>query len=151
MDRYVPEWRSAAALEDSLHWQPARHFLGPQAVGAFDGAGDGEEMQCAQTLDSLPGVKHWLRNTASHPDSFRLPTATGRFYPDFVAELEDGRLLAVEYKGAHLADGADTAEKRAIGELWQYRSAGRGLFVVVEKEIAGKDMRRQLEEKIAAA
>ena len=132
-------------------WKPARHFLGPQAVGAFDGADHGEEMQCAQTLDSLPGVKHWLRNVASNPDSFQLPTATGRFYPDFVAELEDGRLLAVEYKGAHLADGADTAEKRAIGELWQRRSAGRGLFVVVEKEIAGKDMRQQLEEKIATA
>ena len=71
-----------------------------------------------------------------------LPTAAGRFYPDFVAQLEDGRLLAVEYKGAHLAAGPDALEKRAVGELWESRSAGRCLFAMVEKEAAGKDMHR---------
>ena len=132
-------------------WKPARHFLGPDAVPAFDGAEGGEEMQCAQALDGLPGVRHWIRNVARHVDSFWLPTATDRFYPDFAAQLEDGRLLVVEYKGAHLAAAADTAEKRAIGELWERESAGRCLFAVVEKNIAGKDMRRQLLEKVGVA
>ena len=132
-------------------WRPARHFLGPDSVPAFDGAEDGEEAQCARALDSLPGVKHWIRNVARHPASFRLPTAAGRFYPDFVAQLEDGRLLAVEYKGAHLAAGPDALEKRAVGELWERGSAGRCLFAMVEKEAAGKDMRRQLLEKTGAA
>src|SRR3546814_17864357 len=70
---------------------------------------------CSSDL-SLPGLKFWLRNVASHPNSFWLPTATGKFYPDFVAELEDGRRLVVEYKGAHIADSADTAEKRTRSE-----------------------------------
>ena len=132
-------------------WRPNRHFLGPDVVPAFDGADDGEEADCARILDSLPGVKHWIRNVARHPESFRLPTAADGFYPDFAAELDDGRLLVVEYKGAHLAEGADTAEKRAIGELWERASEGRSLFLVVEKEITGKDPHAQLTEKVGRA
>ena len=99
-------------------------------------------------VDSLPGLKFWIRNVARHPDSFWLPTATDKFYPDFVAQLNDGRLLVIEYKGSHFASGADTAEKRIIGELWEDRSNGAGLFLVVEKSVGGKDMRKQLLEKI---
>ena len=126
------------------HWQPSKHFLGSHAVPAFDGVEDGEEIRCAQTLDSLPEVKFWVRNVARHRASFWLPTATDKFYPDFVAQLEDDRLLVVEYKGAHIADSSDTAEKRAIGELWQRTSNGKGVFVVVERSVNGQDMRQQL-------
>ena len=129
-------------------WKPRRHFLGPENVPAFDGAENGEEFQCAQAIDSLPGLKFWIRNVARHPNSFWLPTATDKFYPDFVARMEDGKLLVVEYKGAHIADGADTAEKRTIGQLWERNSGGKGLFVVVEKTLDGKDMRTQMIEKI---
>jgi len=125
-------------------WQPSKHFLGPHAVPAFDGADDGEENQCAQTLDSLPEVKFWVRNVSRHRDSFWLPTATDKFYPDFVAQLEDGRLLVVEYKGARDAESSDTKEKRLVGELWQRASNGKGVFVVVERSVNGKDMRQQL-------
>lgn len=126
------------------HWQPSKHFLGSHAVPAFDGADDGEELRCAQTLDSLPEVRFWIRNVARHRASFWLPTATDKFYPDFVAQLEDDRLLVVEYKGEHIADSSDTAEKRTIGELWQRTSNGRGTFVLVERSVNGRDMRQQL-------
>ena len=132
-------------------WKPGKHFLGADHVPAFDGADDGEEVRCAQALDSLPGVKYWVRNVARHTESFWLPTATDKFYPDFVAMLNDGRLLVVEYKGAHIADGADTAEKRTIGELWQQKSNGRGLFLVVEKLLNGRDVYQQLIEKTGTA
>lgn len=132
-------------------WKPTRHFLGPDDVPAFDGAIDGEEVQCAQALDRLPDVKYWIRNVARHPESFWLQTATDRFYPDFVALLNDERFLIVEYKGAHVAEGSDTAEKRTIGALWEQKSHGRGLFIVVEKHVNAKDVRRQLTEKIGTA
>jgi type III restriction enzyme len=131
-------------------WKPRKHFLGADQVPAFDGNEDGEEFQCAQALDSLPQVKVWIRNVARHPNSFWLPTATDRFYPDFVAQLQDGRLLVVEYKGAHLSTGGDTAEKRTVGALWERQSGGKGLFLVVEKAVAGQDMRQQLLDKIDA-
>lgn len=131
-------------------WKPRKHFLGPDHVPAFDGAENGEEFQCAQAIDSLPGLKFWIRNVARHPNSFWLPTATDKFYPDFVAQLDDGRLLVVEYKGAHIADGPDTAEKRTVGQLWEKKTDGNGLFIVVEKTVDGRDMREQIVEKIGA-
>ena len=133
------------------HWKPRRHFLGPDHVPVFDGADNGEELRCAQAIDSLPGVKFWIRNVARHPDSFWLPTATDKFYPDFVVRMEDGRLLVIEYKGAHIADSSDTAEKRTIGELWERNSAGKGLFIVTEKTVDRKDARQQLMQKIGIA
>ena len=131
-------------------WKPRRHFLGPTHMPAFDGAGDGEEFQCAQAVDSLPGLKYWIRNVARHPNSFWLPTATDKFYPDFIALLDDGRRLVIEYKGAHIAAGPDTTEKRNVGELWESKSSGKGLFIVAEKTVDGKDVRQQLLEKIGA-
>ena len=128
-------------------WRPGRHFLGPDRVPAFDGAEDGEEFQCAQAIDSLPGLRYWVRNVARDPASFSLPVVAGRFYPDFVALLHDGRFLVVEYKGAHIAEGPDTAEKRTIGELWERESGGSCLFVMAERSVGGKDVRRQLVEK----
>lgn len=132
-------------------WRPRKHFLGADHVPAFDGAEDGEEFQCAQTIDSLSQVKYWIRNVARHPNSFWLPTASDKFYPDFVALLEDGRLLVVEYKGAHLAEGADTAEKRSIGQLWEKKSGGKGLFLVAEKLVDGNDVRAQIMGKLRAS
>lgn len=115
----------------------SKHFLGPNNVPFIDGGENGEEFQCAMALDALTEVKYWIKNVARHPKSFWLPTATDRFYPDFVAELNDGRILIVEYKGAHLATGEDTAEKDAVGTLWAKASGGKGVFGIVTKR--GKD------------
>ena len=128
-------------------WTPRKHFL--PYVPAFDGAEDGEEFQCAQALDRLDKVRFWLRNVARDPASFWLPTASDRFYPDFVAQLEDGRLLVAEYKGQRDIASDDTREKQAVGELWERHSGGRCLFIVVQRSNAGKDMRAQLADKIA--
>ena len=130
-------------------WKPGKHFLGPDRVPAMGVNEDGEEVQCAQAIDSMHAVNYWVRNISRNPESFWLPTSTDRFYPDFVALLNDERVLVVEYKGAHIAEGPDTAEKRAIGELWQRKSDGKGLFLVVEKSRDGLDMRGQLRHKVA--
>jgi type III restriction enzyme len=89
----------------------------------------GEEHECAQVIDALDEVKTWVRNLDSQPlRSFWLQTSAGRFYPDFVCKLHNGRSLVVEYKGGHLY--TDAEEKRIIGELWEKRSQGRCLFVM---------------------
>jgi type III restriction enzyme len=89
----------------------------------------GEEFECAQFIDALPEVRCWVRNLPNRPKhSFWLPISIGRFYPDFVCLLRDGRYLVVEYKGEHLY--TDAEEKRIIGELWELRSAGRCLFAM---------------------
>jgi type III restriction enzyme len=127
----------------------SKHFLGADQVGAFDGKDDGEEFQCAQALDSLKQVKHWVRNMDRHANAFKLPLANGNFYPDFVAELHDGRLFVVEYKGELTAAVAQS--RRSIGELWERTSGGKCLFVIVEKEKDGMDMRGQLLKRLMQA
>ena len=58
-------------------------------------------------------------------------------------------MLVAEYKGARDIKSDDTREKLTIGELWERRSDGKGLFIIVEKTKDEKDMRAQLAEKIA--
>lgn len=164
---FAPEARVAVSFENGFefragmypdvttqregHWKPRKHFLGADGLPAFDGVEGGEEMQCAQAIDSLADVRFWLRNVAKHPASFWLPTATDKFYPDFVAQLNDDRRMVIEYKGALLAGAGvdDTNEKRAIGRLWEQTSDGRGLFLMVEKRLGGRDMRGQLLDKLS--
>ena len=128
----------------------AKHFLGADRVPRFDGKGEdgaeGEEFKAAQLIDAMGEIEYWVRNVSGHPNAFRLPVAGGWTFPDFVAKLKDGRLLVVEYKGAHLV--ADSAEKRAVGELWQARSGGRGVYVFAEKSVGGQDVREQVRAKL---
>lgn len=58
--------------------------------------------------------------------------------------LNDGRILVVEYKGAHLIDSADTREKKQIGDLWQAKSGGKGLFLMAEKVKDGLNVVEQI-------
>jgi len=112
---------------------------------------EGEEFECAQAIDRNPLVKHWVRNLERQPDfSFWLPTSTDLFYPDFVAELKDGRILVVEYKGGHMISAADAQEKLNIGQLWEAKSDGKGLFLMATKTDEKKrDVYRQIEDKFS--
>jgi type III restriction enzyme len=142
---------SESMYDDQLMYRGSykfqKHYLGSHKVPMMDGE---EEFACAQALDALPQVKYWLRNVARHWNSFWLPTSTDKFYPDFVAMMEDGRILVVEYKGSHLVDNKDTKEKALIGELWEKQSAGHGLFLIVEKKKDGLNMSEQVRKKIGA-
>jgi type III restriction enzyme len=126
-----------------------KHFLGSKKVPAFDGKPDGEEFKCAQAIDSSPDVKYWVRNVERHSLSFKLPIPEGNFYPDFVAVLNDGRILIVEYKGKHLLDSQDTKDKTFIGEIWEKAMKGKGLFLLAVQNKDGKDVISQIKEKIA--
>lgn len=93
----------------------------------------GEEFECAEYIaNQLPGVAWWIRNVERKATSFWLQTASDRFYPDFLIGLENGGIIAAEYKGSHLADSADSREKKRIGELWE-RRAGHCTFAWVER------------------
>ena len=124
---YEPSWLYEGGF------QFKKHYFGPKPGELKEQASSGattEEFQCAQFIDGLPEVKYWVRNLVKKTNSFRLQTSKDWFYPDFICQLEDGRTLAVEYKGAHLYDAADAEEKRAVGKVWESRSGGRCLFVM---------------------
>ena len=142
--RYDPANYPAHWLYDG-RYQFGKHYY--RVVGELESSG--EEFECAQAIDRCYQIKHWVRNLAQQPDfSFRLPLATGYFYPDFVAELKDGRVLVVEYKGAHLQEYEQ--EKRNVGELWEEKSQGKALFLwAVERDSRSRDVYRQLENKVS--
>lgn len=97
-------------------------------VGRFD---SGEEKQCAEFIDTLDEVEYWVRNISNQSSrSFWFQTSTGRFYPDFVCKLKDGRFLVVEYKGKDRYNTPEEKEKRGVGELWEKRSNGQCLFIM---------------------
>jgi type III restriction enzyme len=112
---------------------------------------DGEEFKCAQILDMHEKVKYWVKNLVNRDGAaFRLPLAKGWFYPDFVAELVDGRLLVVEYKGKQLATNDDSREKTIVGELWAKKSNGQCLFLMAElKNVHGQDVFQQIDSLLA--
>ncbi len=108
-----------------------------------------EEFVCARAIDIHVKVKHWVRNVEKEPRlSFKLPVAGGYFYPDFVCELTDGRMLVVEYKGQHLQDNADSREKAAVGAQWERTSGGRCLFLMATADNNGADVATQIDNKI---
>ncbi len=129
-----------------------RHFMGPDEVPTFDSKDGGEEVKCALALDALPGLKYWTRNVSRHPNSFSLPTSTDKFYPDFVAVMEDERLLVVEYKGKQLSpeESRDSREKELIGQQWAKASQGKAVFVMATMERGDpKEVRTQVMDVLA--
>jgi type III restriction enzyme len=152
----APDWQHPLLFEPNHYpapagsrypgrYQFAKHFY-PVLADLKDG---GEEFACAQLLDHHPAVKHWVRNLDTAPCGFGLATSRGRFYPDFVAELLDGRVAVVEYKGAHLLNDPYEIEKRQVGELWARISGGRCVFGYVVKDRAGVGMASQLDQLLA--
>lgn len=123
--RYPARNLYQGGFEFSKHFYPVIHDLREKTgAGAIS-----EEFRCAQAIDSHPKVKHWVRNIERQEQfSFWLPTSTDYFYPDFVAELTDGRILVIEYKGHPYATNDDSKEKILVGGQWEKSSNVEGLI-----------------------
>ncbi|MBU6466925.1 MAG: type III restriction endonuclease subunit R, partial [Burkholderiales bacterium] len=136
-NRYpVPE-----ATRYSGRYQFAKHYF-PVLADLKDG---GQEFQCAQLIDAHPKVRQWVRNLDTAPCGFALPTSRGRFFADFVAELVDGRVALLEFKGAHLVSDPYEIEKSQVGALWARTSGGRAVFGWLTMAQGGKNLAQQLD------
>lgn len=82
-----------------------------------------EEYAVAKYIDSLDEVTTWVRNIAKdHQNGFWLQTSNGKFYPDFIIKLENGKTVVAEYKGEYLKSNDDSKEKEIVGNLWASQS-----------------------------
>ena len=135
---YAPRWAYDGRHLFSRHYYPV--------IGELKTVG--EEFGCAQVIDSLGDVDFWIRNLDKRDNSFWLPLAGRRFFPDFVCRLKDGRTLVVEYKGEVYKTNDDSGEKRQIGELWADKSGGRCLFIMAVKDDRGRNVDKQLRDLI---
>lgn len=108
-----------------------------------------EEYLCAEAIDKNINVSRWVRNVERGDYSFYLPTSSGRFYPDFVVELKDGRILVIEYKGENLKTNDDTREKVAVGQSWEKANSSTVLFLLATRQDEfGRNVAQQIAEKI---
>lgn len=141
--------RSPRRLETSIDiphtleeqdYGPYRQYRGMLDLSkhAFTLIGDmnGEESDCAKRINDHPNVRRWVRNLdRESAGGFSLPLSPGRFFPDFIAELQDGRIVVAEYKNAKLAQAAEEQHKKNVGELWAARSGGACVFAwVVDRD-----------------
>jgi type III restriction enzyme len=136
---YSPHW-----LYEGHPYKFQKHYYA--IVGELKNKG--EEYECAKAIDLTGSVKHWVRNLERR--GFSLPLAERNFYPDFVAELLDGRFLVVEHKGKVYATNDDSKEKCNIGALWEEKSAGKALFLMTVIEKGKQSLVEQIAAKIEA-
>jgi type III restriction enzyme len=134
---YAPHWIYAG-----YPYRFQKHYYA--AVGELENKG--EEYECAKALDMTGKVKHWVRNLERR--GFWLPLATAKFYPDFVAELMDGRTLVVEHKGKVYASNDDSKEKRNVGDRWEEKSGGKALFLMTVEDKGKPSLFEQVAAKI---
>jgi type III restriction enzyme len=157
-------WAVESSTQHAFHFDPAvypvpankrysgkfrfdKHFY-PVVADLEDG---GEEWRCALAIDEHPKVRRWVRNLDSDPVAgFWLPVSTGRFYPDFVCELNDGRLFVAEYKGEHLRHLPREIEKGQVGHVWAESSGGKAVFAMLFKQERGMDLRQQIDSSCAS-
>ncbi|MEO8331179.1 MAG: DEAD/DEAH box helicase family protein [Gallionella sp.] len=151
-----PDWKHPFNFETGCYpapagsryagrWEFQKHYY-PVLADLKD---KGEEFECARLIDRHPKVKHWVRNLDRDP-GFWLPVSKGRFFPDFIAELTDGRIAVIEYKGAHLKTIPEEIEKRQVGELWAANSGRRCIFRFVYLDDNGMNMEVQLDKAFGA-
>ena len=134
---YAPHW-----LYAGHPYQFQKHYY--PSAGELENKG--EEYECATALDMTGKVKHWVRNLERR--GFWLPLAKSKFYPDFVAELTDGRLLALEHKGKVYATNDDSKEKCNVGELWEEKSSGKAIFLMTVLDKGKPSLFEQIAAKI---
>lgn len=127
----VQAFPTSGYAEGCLPYSGAYQFRKHYFAVPRDLKSSGEEFRCAQAIDNHPDVELWLRNVPRQAGSFCLPTSHDNFYPDFIARLNDQRLLLIEYKGENLLSTDDTKEKVNIANLWAEKSQGRGAFLLV--------------------
>ncbi|HEY7944893.1 MAG TPA: hypothetical protein VIH15_10345, partial [Casimicrobiaceae bacterium] len=71
------------------------------------------------------------------------------FFPDFVAELLDGRIFVIEYKGAPWKHDPKEIEKDQVGRLWAQKSAGKCVFLTAFLQDGhGRNVRGQIDAAI---
>jgi len=153
--KYSPDHYPAKAPFYSGSFKFEKHYYGANKIE--DLKATGEEFECARAIDTLPSIKYWIRNLVRREHgSFWLPRAHGKFHPDFVAELKDGCILVVEYKGAHLADSAESAEsaeKETVGKEWARCSDGQCIFLMAVDQKTnpkGRDTSTQVLDSIGS-
>ncbi len=141
---FPPRGYSAGPNPYNNSFKFKRHYYG--VIGKIS---PGEEMQCAMALDRAEHIRYWIRNMDRQINSYALPLPNGyNFYPDFIAQLDDGYVLIVEYKGQHISDETGTVLKREMGQHLEKMSDGKCFFLMPSIKKGEPSLKEQIAAKI---
>ena len=89
---------------------------------------NGDELECAQALDTMPAVRHWVRNGDQGQHAFSLSLAGGNFFPDFRGGTGGWARFRGRAQGRPSGERSGASRKRiwsvAIGQIAAAASAG---------------------------
>lgn len=118
-----------------------KHYYG--LIG--DLKSEGEEFDCAQAIDSSPGVQFWIRNLPRKEYSYMIPP---NFFPDFIVQLINGKILIVEYKGEQLAGNQKSDRNKQMGEFIECHSKDC-FFIMPTRRDGEASIKAQIDNKIS--
>lgn len=97
-----------------------------------------DELAVARIIDAMDSVDTWVRNLDQDRSvGFWLPYPEDRaFFPDFVVQLRNGKVMVLEVKGEHL-ENAQAQDKRKVLELWGRVTDGVALWVSAPDQTRG--------------
>lgn len=113
-NRFVIDLRQAYTIADTLEIYNPHQEVFQKSVFEKAGKLNDEEYRLAKEIDDLSNVKWWFRNLDR--DGFYIQGyLLHAFNPDFIVETKSGMVIALEYKGKHLAD---REYKEEVGNIW---------------------------------
>ena len=94
---------------------------------------NGEELEFVRRLDldTLPNIKYWVRSREKIDPFYIQGWKKGKFYPDFVAVTNKGKIIVLEWKGEDRVSNEDTKYKVEIGDIWEKLGNGKLNFFLV--------------------
>ncbi len=108
------DMKQAFLIPETLEIYNPYHEKFKKSVFEMVGKLNNEEYRLVKAIDDLNNVKWWFRNLDKGGFYIQgyLPAS---FNPDFIIETNNGVIVAIEYKGEHLAD---LEYKKEIGTIW---------------------------------
>ena len=105
------------------------------------------QQQLLQSSAAWPVGKlvDWVDRAFAHPALTE--AETGIYLTRAIGKLKNGKSLAVEYKGLDRATNDDTKEKERLGQLWEARSEGQCIFLMIK----GPDQLSRISDAVAKA
>lgn len=140
-DSFATDPAQAHVFGDPDYYQPPRTCQGQvfkKHLFRVVGHMNNDELAVARILDALPEVDTWVRNLDKDRNAaFWLPYPEDQaFFPDFVAQLTNGKVLVLEVKGEFL-ENAQSQDKRKVLELWGRATGGIAKWVSAPDQTRG--------------
>lgn len=106
--------RESYALPDLIFPKETVTYGISKSLYEEEGKMNNLEMRCAERFSGLDNVKWWHRNIERKGFCINGPI---NHYPDFIVETNNGHIVMVETKGAHLKN-EESAQKLKLGKRW---------------------------------